>query len=305
MVGVAAVLLLVLALFGAGGAWQRAAPIPEARSEVAAATVRGEIAVFGGYLSDGSSSPRIDLYSPRANEWRRLPDLPVGLNHAMAAAAGGRLYVVGGYGEDGRAQRRGWVYDGSRVRELPPMPETRAAAGAAVVGTRLYVAGGVTEGAQGRRLATRLLVLDLGRLRWSTTRGPTPREHLAVTAARGTLYVLAGRLGGLDTNLATFEAFTPGRGWRRLPPVPGRRGGTGAAASGGMIVSAGGERPEGTIASVYGYEIATRRWRRLPDLPTPRHGLGVAASGGRVYAIAGGPVPGLTVSAANEYLEVR
>jgi hypothetical protein len=53
---------------------------------------------------------------------------------------------------------------------------------------------------------------------------------------------------------------------------------------------------------VYAYELRTKRWRRLADLPTPRHGLGVVASGGRVYAVAGGPVPGLTVSGAVESL---
>jgi hypothetical protein len=40
----------------------------------------------------------------------------------------------------------------------------------------------------------------------------------------------------------------------------------------------------------------------LPNLPTPRHGLGLAALGGRLHALAGGPIPGLTVSGANEAL---
>ena len=93
--------------------------------------------------------------------------------------------------------------------------------------------------------------------------------------------------------------------WERLPRVPDTRGGTGAAAVGGMIVSVGGEEPGGTIESVYRYDVKTRRWARLPDLPTPRHGLGVVAYRGRVYALAGGPQPGLFVSDANEYITVR
>jgi hypothetical protein len=66
----------------------------------------------------------------------------------------------------------------------------------------------------------------------------------------------------------------------------------------------GGEEPGGTIASVYRFTVATRRWQRLPDLPTPRHGLGVAALAGRVYVVAGGPMPGLSVSGANESIAV-
>ena len=109
-----------------------------------------------------------------------------------------------------------------------------------------------------------MLVLDLRRLRWSSVAGPTPREHLAVTASGGRVYVLAGRLGGIDTNLAVLEVYAPGRGWHRLPPVPSPRGGTGAAVLGGRIVSAGGEEPAGTIGSVYAYDIARARWSRLP-----------------------------------------
>ena len=77
------------------------------------------------------------------------------------------------------------------------------------------------------------------------------------------------------------------------------------AAVAGSIVSVGGEAPSGTIASVFAYDLSRGRWRGLPDLPTPRHGLGVVALGMRVYAVAGGPSPGLTVSGANEYLDLR
>jgi hypothetical protein len=86
--------------------------------------------------------------------------------------------------------------------------------------------------------------------------------------------------------------------------VPYRRGGTGAAVSRGLLVSVGGEEEGGTIGSVYGYDLAAQRWRRLPSLPTPRHGLGVVALKSRVFAIAGGTSPGLTVSGANEILDL-
>ena len=87
--------------------------------------------------------------------------------------------------------------------------------------------------------------------------------------------------------------------------MPDARGGTGAAALLGVVVSVGGEEPDGTIAEVLAYRVAARRWIRLDDLPTPRHGIGVAAVGGRVFVIGGGPEPGLTVSAANEALRIE
>jgi Kelch motif len=220
----------------------------------------------------------------------------------MAAGYRGRLYVVGGYLGPGNPLRGAFVLASGRWRGLPKPPEARAAAGAAIVRDRLYVAGGV--GPAG--LARRMLVFDLKRGKWSTAPGPARREHLAVTAQGGKVYAVAGRTAGIDTNVALLESYTPGAGrWTRLAPVPEPRGGTGAAALGGEIVSLGGEEPQGTIKSVFAYTVATNNWRRLPDLPSPRHGLGVAALGGRVYAIAGGGRPGLFVSDANEFIQLR
>ena len=86
--------------------------------------------------------------------------------------------------------------------------------------------------------------------------------------------------------------------------MPDARGGTALAAVRGTLVSAGGEAPSGTIASVYRYRPSTGRWARLADLTTPRHGLAVVGVVGTLYVIGGGPRPGLTVSDANESLQV-
>jgi N-acetylneuraminic acid mutarotase len=299
--GLAAVLSFVAAIVVAlgGAAWQPHASMPVPRTEVAAAPFRGDIAVVGGYLADGSSSDDVDLYDPASDSWSRLPDLPVEVNHAAAASAGGKLYVVGGYGGPGVRLRNAYVFDGDRWRGLAPLPAARAAAGAAAVGGKLYVVGGV--GPNG--LARRAYALDLKTGRWASIAGPTPREHLAATAAAGKVYAVAGRRAGYDTNLRTFEAYSPvTRRWARLAPVPDPRGGTGAAFAKGLVVSVGGEEPEGTIGEVFGYDLARKRWRRLANLPTARHGVGVATIAGRVYVIGGGTEPGLTVSGANESL---
>jgi len=284
------------------GPWQRGSPLPLARTEVVAAVLGEEIAIVGGFLVNGSSTARSDLYSPGRNRWRRLPDLPLAVNHAMAGAYRGRLYVVGGYGQDGERLKQAHVFAAGRWQKLRPLPSPRAAGAAAVAGGRLYVFGGV--GPTG--LAESAFVLNLKTARWSSIPGPAPREHLGGAAADGVVYAVAGRTAGLDSNTRLVEAYDPvRRSWRPLPPVPGARGGTAATVSGRLLVSVGGEAPEGTIKEVYALNLKTRRWQMLPDLPTPRHGLGVVALRGRVYAIGGGPRPGLFVSAANEYLRLR
>jgi N-acetylneuraminic acid mutarotase len=306
LIALGAVLLaLAPALDASTAAWRRAASVPTPRTEVAAAAANGEAVVVGGFLADGSTTGRAEAYSPTTNRWRRLADLPAPVNHAAGSAWRGRMLVAGGYAGDGVPSSAAWQLVRGRWTPLPPLPEPRGAAAGAVAGDTFYVVGGVTSTPLGRELAKRALALDLTTGRWRTIAGPTPREHLAGTAWRGRVYALGGRLAGYDTNLDHAEVYDPATGrWRRLPPLPEARGGTGAAAIAGRIVSVGGEAPAGTIRRVYAYDLATRRWRRLADLPTPRHGLGVVALGGRVRVLAGGPNPGLTVSGANESLNV-
>ena len=295
-------------LFGGGLAgaasprWRTAAPVPVARTEVAAALFGREIAVVGGFLAGGRNTGRADAYSPLRNRWRRLPGLPSPVDHAMAAARGSELYVVGGYAPGSAALATAHVLRGGRWVALPQMPAPRAAAGAAVAGGKLYVVGGVE--APGR-LADEAFAFDFGDRRWSVIAGPRAREHLGAAALGGVVYAVAGRTSGIDTNLDVVEAYDPrANRWRPLPRVPGRRGGTAAAAVSGRLVSVGGEEPAGTIRTVFAYNPATRRWRRLPDLPRPRHGLGLVGFRGRAYALAGGPQPGLTVSASNQVLRL-
>jgi N-acetylneuraminic acid mutarotase len=294
--------VLLLAVSGASGAggWQKGAPMLSPRSEVAAATFRGGIAVVGGF-SPGRVSKKVELYQPARRRWRSLPDLPIAVNHAAAAAAGGKLYVVGGYGSPRLWVRAAFVLDGTRWRKLAPMPGPRGAAAAAVSGGKLYALGGVAPSG----LAETAFVLDLATGRWAVVPGPKPREHLAAATADGRVYALAGRLGGVDANLGTFEVFVPSEGrWEELAPVPEPRSGTGLALARGMLVSVGGEGPDNaTIGSVFGYELATGTWRRLPDLPTPRHGMAVAAVNGKVYAIGGSPIGDLGYSTANEFID--
>ena len=298
--------LLVLVPVGAGSpaAWEEHALLPAPRTEVAAAVRGDEIAVAGGFNADGSHSARVDVYSPARDRWRRLPDLPASAHHAMAVGYRGRLYVLGGYGSDGQPLRAAYVFAGRRWQRLPRLPFPRAAAGAAVARGRILVAGGVVR-TGGARLARNALSFDPTTRRWAVVPGPLPREHLGVTSLAGVVYAVAGRTSGLDTNVTHFESYRPGdRRWQRLPAVPDPRGGTGAAALRGLVVSVGGEEPGGTIREVYAYRISTRSWQRLDDLPTPRHGIGVAALAGQVYVIGGGPEPGMTVSGANESLAV-
>jgi non-specific serine/threonine protein kinase len=299
-----AVALAAATAVGAAG-WRDEPPLPVARGEVAATAFGDGIAVVGGFLADGTSSTRVEVYAPATRRWRRLPDLPGGVNHTFAAAWRGKLYVVGGYGPSERL-RTGWALDRGRWRPLPPLPYGLAAGGAAVIGGSLYLVGGVAGPNDRRVLPRRVLVLELAHpRRWRFAPGPAGREHLAVTTSAGSIYAIGGRSAGYDTNSRLVQSWKPSSArWQTRASLPEARGGTGAAAVGGTIVSVGGEAPSGTLASVFAYDVSQDAWRRLPDLPTPRHGLGVAAFRGRVFSIGGGRTPGAAVSTVSESLAV-
>jgi non-specific serine/threonine protein kinase len=170
----------------------------------------------------------------------------------------------------------------------------------AVDGT-VYVAGGI--GPSG--LAAEMMVYDTATDRWTTAPGPpTRREHLGGAGSGGIVYTVGGRTGGLDTNLAAFEAYDPRAGrWTRLPELPTPRGGLAATATcGGLVVALGGEAGT-TFEEAEAFEISTGTWKALPPLPTPRHGLGVVAIGNTIYALSGGPKPGLHVADTTEAIE--
>ncbi len=185
-----AALLVALAL--AAGDWRTHAPLPVARTEVAAAPLGKEIAVVGGFLENGGSSRRVDFYNPASDTWRSGPDLPAAVNHAAAAVARGRLYILGGYG----AERSAFVL-GETAWQTLTLPAPRAAAGAAALRGIVYVVGGVGESGNARSM----LAYDTATARWRTLPGPTPRQHLAVAATRGRIYAIAGRVTGAEHEL--------------------------------------------------------------------------------------------------------
>ena len=287
-----------------GVRWETLAPMPSARSEVAAATDGQRIVVAGGFDASGDTVASVDVLDLATTTWSRGPDLPIAVNHPMAAAVGGTIVVLGGYLEtlENPTDRAFALGDGG-WGELPPMPSPRAAGGAAEVDGRLFLAGGVgPDGA----LVEDVVVFDPDTRAWTVHAGPpTAREHLGVAGHDGELFVVGGRTGGIGANLDAAEALDVAAGsWRELVPMPTARGGSAATAtSNGYVVSAGGEA-DATFDEAEAYDVRAERWVALPVMQTARHGLGVVAVGTMVYVVAGGTEPGLSVSDVVETIDL-
>ena len=285
------------------GAWRRAADAPAALTEVAAAALDDRIWVAGGLTGEGAGTTAVFVYEPADDAWSAGPDLPGPVHHSSLVSDGSSLWLVGGYaGSSFDAPTANvWRLDASTeawVAEAP-LPEPRGAGAAAWDGARIVYAGGVgPDGVSGAVFA-----LEDGA--WTqVARLATPREHLAATSdGEGSVFVLGGRVGGLDSNLATADRVQ-GDSATEIGELPTRRGGVAAFWSptvGACLV--GGESPGGTNPQVECIDV-DGDVSVLPNLGQPRHGLGAAVVDGTAYVLLGGDQPGLFVSATVEALDL-
>jgi non-specific serine/threonine protein kinase len=285
------------------GAWERRADAPVPLTEVAVAAHDGRIWVAGGLRGDGTGSVDVFVYDPATDAWSEGPDLPEAVHHSTLVSDGESLRLLGGYAGSTfdtptTAVRRldetasSWVDD-------PPLPEPRAAGAAAWDGSRIVYAGGVEPGA----VSGSVFALEDGAWR-QVARLAKPREHLAATSdGEGSVFVVGGRVGGLDANLATAD-LVRGTTAETIGDLPTPRGGV--AAFWWTTLEAclvGGESPGGTNPQVECIDV-DGDVAVLPGLRRPRHGLGAAVVDGTAYVLLGGDQPGLFVSPTVESLEL-
>ncbi len=131
----------------ASDTWTTVAPLPSARSDLAAAAVGGKIYVFGGCTNSVSFLHDVDVYDPQTDTWSTSPtDMPTARAGMYAVATkGGTVYVIGGWNGVGAGLDTNESYKVSQdqwTTGLPPMPTVRAETGAAGHGGRIYIVGG-------------------------------------------------------------------------------------------------------------------------------------------------------------------
>jgi N-acetylneuraminic acid mutarotase len=106
---------------------------------------------------------------------------------------------------------------------------------------------------------------------------PTPREHLAVVAYRGSICTLGGHFGQADQT-AIVECYDPSsRRWSSLPPLIHPTSDFAAVVSGREIWTVGD----------YVQVFDGSRWWIGPQLGTPRFGVAAAVLDHTLYVIGG------------------
>jgi N-acetylneuraminic acid mutarotase len=281
-------------------------PAPSERTEVVAAPLQpgsGQFLVIGGFVT-GQSERIVELYDARTDTWQDAPSYPIPIYHTAALSVDGQVTVFGGHSSPAfTPQDAVFAYDeGDEAWTLETqLPVPRGAHDAALLDGKVYVVGGNDDA---RDTIARVDVYDVEAGEWTRAPDlPNPRDHLATVAANGTVYAIGGRNVSLDANTGQVHALDPGDdAWRQVASMPTPRGGMGAELVDGHVVVAGGERSDGTFATVEAYDLRNDTWASLPDMPTARHGIATAVFGDRFYTFMGGPEPNVARSDAVESL---
>ena len=283
----------------------------QANSEMAVAQLDGKIYVVGGYPSTRQVQTAVQVYDPQTDQWSQARPLPLPIHHPVVVGVAGKLYSLGGQGAGQNGQAANVDLDNTLVYDPavdepwldlapdPPMTPRGAGAGA-VIGAKIYVVGGRPPADNAFE------VYDIGDNSWRSL-PPLPqqendRNHLAMTAIDGKLYVAGGRYdSGSFTGPITdsLHIFDPDTGlWSSGADMPRPRGGVNGVAAHSCFHVFGGEagnigEPGNVFPDHDVYDPSADSWTSVEPMPVPVHGVtGAAFIDGLIYLPGGGTSSG-------------
>jgi N-acetylneuraminic acid mutarotase len=314
-----AVLVMVLGLTAEAqspGRWVKLAPFPEPSEELYGAATGGKFYVFGGLAPGWKPKALVYEYDPAADRWTKKNPMPLASHHVAFADLNGKIYAFGGFVLPSSGPPAWvpidnvWEYDpvADTWKALAPMPTKRGSPVAAVVGGKIYVIGGASvhpgsaepavHPARPHRSLATVEEYDPATNTWrARSPMPTARNHAAVGAVDGKIYVIGGRVGaafiGVASNTDVVEEYDPATdSWgavRARMPTPRSASAWGTYA--GRIYVAGGEFQNAQLMAAYraleAYDPAANQWISIPSMPVPRHGLAGAVVGNRLHLASG------------------
>ncbi len=272
--------------------WATIAPLPTARGDLAAVSIKGQVYAIGGEDATYNFTNTVEVYSPKANAWAAAPPMLVPRANLVGVAGhDGRIYAIGGRsvvggvttdvssGEAYSPTSRTWT-------AIAPMPEARTDMGGTVGRDgRIYVVGGsIASGTTNTALAYSPVTNT-----WTPIAAmPTAREALAVALGRdGRIYAFGGYTTRSGAMFDTVEAYSPKTNtWATLAPMPQPMLGM-SAVSDHDIYLIGGRSGGPGLVSVWRYSTSLHTWTAEAPMPTGRWSLAVTKRHGILYALGG------------------
>jgi hypothetical protein len=292
---------------GPRGRWEKRAPLPLPRSEMAWATaMNGRMHLVGGYADGAVNRAYHHVYDPRDDRWSELAPLPRGANHIAVVAEGAALYALGGMLEQNRTpDDNAFVYDAreDRWRAIARLSRERGAASAVALNGRIHLIGGAALPTDERASVGWHEVYDPAADRWTGLKAlPAARDHAGAVAWNGRIHVIGGRFNTFEYNTDRHDLYHADRDtWSSIAAMPTGRSGHSLVLYRDRLFAMGGEQRDfdrnwKQIDKVFGqlesYDPRTDRWQHHAPMPTPRHGLGAVVLGDWIHVAGGGPVVG-------------
>lgn len=296
--------------------WEKLAPFPEPAEEILGAAAGGKMYVFAGLIPVWKPKGLVYEYDPATDHWTKKKPMALPSHHVAFTEYHGKIYAFGGfvYPPSGPPAwvpiNNAWEYDPATDawKALAPMPSKRGSPVAAAVGNKIYVIGGVilppgstdiaVSPATAHQSVGTVEEYDVETNTWrERSPMPTPRNHAAIGAVNGKIYVIGGRVGaafiGLASDTSVVEEYDPATDkWSATRArMPTTRSALGYGVINGRIYVAGGEyqdpRMMATFRTVEAYDPASNSWSDLPPMPVSRHGLAGGAIGNRLFLVGG------------------
>jgi N-acetylneuraminic acid mutarotase len=311
------VMTLAHASVFAQGRWIKLAPFPEPSEELLGASAGGKLYVFAGLAPGWKPKALVYEYDPATDKWTKKKPMALASHHVAITELKGKIYAFGGFvlPASGPAAWQpidnAFEYDpaADSWKALAPMPTKRGAAGAAAVGDKVYVIGGATvlpdsketaiHPARAHRSLTTVEEYDPATNTWrERSMMPTPRNHFAIGAVNGKIYVLGGRIGaafisGGGNRLDLVEEYdVAANKWNAVRArMPTPRSAVAYGVHGGRVYVAGGEHQDYNLSTAFrafeGFDAAKKEWVVMPPMPLQRHGLAGAVLGNRFHLVSG------------------
>lgn len=271
--------------------WQKLAPMPQARYDLAAVAYDGFVYAIAGEASAGPIG-EVDRYDLKTNQWSRAADKPTPVYEAAAAVLGGKVYVPGGRLAGGKMTDILDIFDPERNVWLQGAKLPQAVSAYALVSFegRLYLFGGW----DGSRYLASVFIYDPASDTWSEGYPmPTPRAYLSAAVSGRKIFVIGGKnkQGNLSVNEVYAPDLTPAQkdSWKIGQPLPLESADWKVVSLADLIYACG--EIQAKSAPSYGilvYISQTDNWQLIsnqPDLPAQQAGL--VGFGTNIYVIGG------------------
>jgi DNA-binding CsgD family transcriptional regulator/N-acetylneuraminic acid mutarotase len=202
--------------------WRILAPMPEARSGLAAVFYGAHIYAIGGKTANGVTGS-LTRYDLDKNTWETQPSKPLPVTDIQAVLLGEKVYVPGGLLANGQPTDVLEVYDPRQDtwEEKASLPFKVSGYALAAFEGKLFLFGGW----DGTNYLNTVYAYDPNTDRWQLRSAmPTPRAFSGAAVVNERIYVLGGSNGTQSLNVN--EVYFPARddvheaAWEKGAPLP-------------------------------------------------------------------------------------